>query len=197
MTSFNEAANQHERIWNAILAPSWDAARTTLQAEPDSSVEMHVQELFDTVHNMGQMNSELLFTCVDAILNDLGNHVSIEVAASLRNSVRTSVLPWGVIPRVLRGDLSMNETDVAQVMDSYHWPFSSTRDHVQQLLLNICHAMQGFRTVMQSEQATEEQRQFALEALHNTVQQVLAEHEPHMLPGMADDLLSRVHDFAN
>ena len=128
MTSFNEAANQYERIWNAILAPSWGAARTTLQAEPDSSVEVHVQELFDTVHNMGQINPELLFTCVDASLHDLGNHVSIEVAASLRNSIRTSILPWGIIPRVLRGDLSMNETDVAQVMDSYHWPFGSTRE---------------------------------------------------------------------
>jgi hypothetical protein len=197
MTSFNEAANQHGRIWNAILAPSWDAARATLQAEPDSSLEVHVQELFDTMHNMGRMQPKLLFTCVDAILNELGNHVSIEAAASLRNSIRTSILPWAVIPRVLRGDLSMNEADVAQVMDSYHWPFGSTRDHVQQLLLNICHAMQGFRTVMQSEQATEEQRQFALEALHNIVQQVLAEHGPHLLPGMADDLLSRVHDFAN
>ena len=73
-----------------------------------------MQELFDTVHNMGQMNSELLFTCVDAILDDLGNHVSIDVAVSLGNSIRTSILPWGIIPRVLRGDLSMNETDVAQ-----------------------------------------------------------------------------------
>ena len=91
----------------------------------------------------------------------------------------------------------MNEAVVAQLMDAYHWPFGSTRDQVQQLLSNICHAMQGFRTVMQSEQATEEQRQFALEALHNTVQQVLAEHGPHLLPGMADDLLLRVHDFAD
>ena len=91
----------------------------------------------------------------------------------------------------------MNETDVAQEMDSYRWPFGPTRDHVQQLLMNICHAMQSFRTVMQSDQATEEQRQLSLEALHNTVQQVLAEHGPHLLPGMADDLLSRVHDFAN
>ena len=186
-SGLNETANQHERIWNAILAPSWDAARETLQAEPDSSLEVHVLELFDTVRNMGQMNSELLFTCVDAILNDLGNCISIEVIAPLQNSIRTRILPWGVIPRVLRGDLSMNETDVAQVMDSYHWPFGSTRDHVQQLLLNSCHAMQGLRTVMQSEQATEEQRRFALEALHNTVQQVLAEHGPHLLPGIAED----------
>ena len=98
MTSFNEAANQHEKIWKAILAPSWDAARATLRAESDSSVEVHVQELFDTVHDMGQMNSELLFTCVDAILDDLGNHVSIDVAVSLGNSIRTSILPWGIIP---------------------------------------------------------------------------------------------------
>ena len=190
-------SNQYDRIWNAILAPSWDAAREILQAESDSSLEVHVLELYDTVRNMGSMDPELLFTCVDASLHDLGNHVSIEVAASLRNSIRTSILPWGVMPRVLRGDLSMNETDVAQELDSYHWPFGPTRDHVQQLLLNICHAMQGFRTVMQSEQATEEQRQLGLEALHNTVQQVLAELGPHLLPGMADDLLSLVHNFAN
>ena len=89
----------------------------------------------------------------------------------------------------------MNETDVAQELDSYHWPFGPTRDHVHHLLMNICHAMQGFRAVMQSEQSTE--RQFALETLHSTVQQVLAEHGPHLLPGMAEDLLSRLHDFAD
>ena len=91
----------------------------------------------------------------------------------------------------------MNETDVAQEMDSYHWPLGPTRDHMDQLLMNICHAMQSFRAVMQSQQRTAQEREYALEALHSTVQYAIAEHGSHLLPGMAEDLLSRVHDFAD
>ena len=172
MSGLSEAANQHQRIWNAILAPSWGAAQEILQAEPDSPLQVHVLELFDAVHNMGRMTPELLFSCVDETLDDLGNSVPTEVVASLRNSIRTCILPWGVIPRVLRGDLSINETNVAQVLDSYHWPLGLARDHVQQVLLSISNAMQDCHTVTESQQPTEEQRQIDIDALRSAVQPV-------------------------
>ena len=196
LPGFLEASKQHQRVWNAILAPSRDAAREALQAEPDSPQEMHVLELYDTVRNMGKMGPELLFACVDDSLNDLGSSVPAPVVASLRQSIGTRILPWGVVPRVLEGDLSINETNVEQLMDTYQWPFGPTRDHAQQLLVKIVHAMQGYRAVKQSALPTEQERQVALESLHNTVQQALAEHGSRLLPGMAEDLLTRVHEFA-
>ena len=196
LPGFLEASKQCQRIRNAILAPSWDTAREALQAGPDSPQEMHVLELYDTVRNMGKMGPELLFACVDKSLHDLGNSVPTPVVAALRQFIRTHILPWGVVPRVLEGDLSMNETNVEQLMDTYQWPFGSTRDHAQQLLVKIVHAMQGYRTVVQRAQPTEQERQVALESLHNTVEQALAKHGSRLLPGMAEDLLTRVHEFA-
>ena len=191
------APNQYQRIWNAILAPSWDAAREILQSEPNSSLEVHVLELFDSIRMMDQMGPELLFSIVDASLLDLGNVIPIDVVASLRRSIRSNILPWGIFPRVYESDLSMDEADVSQLVDMYHWPLGPTRDHVQQLLTNVCQAMRDFRAAVESQQASEQERQLALETLHNRVQQVVAEQWLHLLPNMAEDLLSRILEFAD
>ena len=86
----------------------------------------------------------------EAALNDLGNSIPIQVVASLRNCIRTYILPWGVIPHMLESDLSMDESDVAQLMDLYHWQLGPTRGHVQQLLTSILLAMRNFRSVVHS-----------------------------------------------
>ena len=195
MVPLNTPHDLHQRLWHAILAPTWDAAREILHTEPDSSLEVHVLELFDIIRTIDQMEPELLFASVDASLDELSMHMPTQVVECLRASMTTYILPWGIMPRVLESDLTVDDANVSQLVVSYRWPLGPTRDHVHQLLMKIMQGMRGFRTAVESQHASEEERQIALETLLNRAHQALNEHGSHLLPGMADDLLFRVHTF--